>query len=153
MGILLYYRKEDTIMKITVHETRITERELNEMACVGDLGEFEIQVWRREGKYIPHVHVYNDEPKNKKTHLDVCIQLEKAAYFSHGDHTGVLNASQCEKFNTFMHKPHKNGVFNSNYEFAVFLWNNMDDVKKFVLQKNEDGSVVIPDYSTITPYK
>lgn len=136
-------------LKIKLH--KLTERELNEMACVGDLGEFEIQVWRREGKNIPHVHVYNEETGKKR--IDVCVQLEKAAYFSHGSHVGTLSASQRNKFNKFMHMPHKNGVFGSYYEFAVFLWNNMEDVRKVVLKKDKDGNTIIPDYSEIADYK
>lgn len=143
-----------SLLKIRVHESHeLSERELNEMACVGDLGEFEIQVWRREGKNIPHVHVYNNEPDGKSTKIDTCIQLERSAYFSHGGHTGTLNTEQREKFNDFMHKSHKNGVFNSYYEFAVFLWNNMEDVRKVVMQRDSNGNVVIPDYTTIAPYK
>ena len=141
-------------MKIKVHENYgISERQLNEMACVGVLDDFEIQVWNREGRNIPHVHVYNCERRNKNTKIDVCIQLERAQYFEHGKHTGTLNAEQRKDFDSYMRKPHKNGVFATNYEFAVFLWNNMDDVKKVIPQKDNKGNVIIPDYTEIAPYK
>lgn len=131
---------------------KVSERQLNEMARVGKIGEFEIQVWNREGGEVPHVHIYNDEPRGKNTGLDACVQLEKSMYFPHGKHTGTMNASQRKEFNEFMHRPHRTGKFASNYEYAVFLWNDNNSSHEIELKLDANGEVIIPDYSEIAKY-
>ena len=142
-------------MRIKVHENNpIQERDISEMARVGYSGKnsLEISVWTNDGGEIPHVHVRNGEPLGKSTCINLCIQLEKAMYFTHGEYNGMLNASQRKDFNDFMHKPHKTGKFDSNYEYAVFLWNDNNSSHNIELKRDSDGKVIIPDYREIAIY-
>lgn len=117
------------------------------MSRVGDLGEFEVQVWCKEASAIPHMHVYSEEPE-----LDACIKLAEPMYFPYGPHVDILNESQRKEFNEFMHRPHRTGKFASNYEYAVFLWNDNNSSHEIELKLDANGEVIIPDYSEIAKY-
>lgn len=141
-------------MKITTHERLpVGATDIEEMARIGRAGDLEIYVWTNDAGSIPHVHVTNNEPKNKATRIDACVQLEKAAYFEHGMHLGMLNASQRKELNRFMHSPHKSGKLGTNYEYAVILWNDNNSGKDVILDRDDDGNVIVPDYIDIEPYK
>lgn len=129
------------------------------MSLVGDLGEFEVQVWCKDCGpavgtpahvyiYIPHVHVYSEA-----SGLDACIKLAEPMYFPYGPHVDILNESQRKMFNEFMHRPHRTGIFATNYEYAVFLWNNNYTEHEIMLVRDINGNVVIPDYSEIAKYE
>ena len=135
-------------MRIKVHKA-----DIREMARVGYVDRLEIYVWPGDSGKIPHVYVSNKEPRGKSSSMDTCIQLEKSEYFTHGSHKGVLNASQRKAFDTFMHDAPKQGVFGSNYELAVYLWNMNNSDNNVVLERDTEGKVVIPDYKDIAPYK
>ena len=134
---------------------KVSDRQRNELSRVGDLGEFEVQVWCKDCGpsvwtpahvyiYIPHVHVYSET-----SGLDACIKLAEPMYFPYGLHVDNLNESQRKMFNEFMHRPHRTGIFSTNYEYAVFLWNNNYPEHEMMLVRYINGNVVIPDYSEI----
>lgn len=141
-------------LKIKVHENRpIVEQDISEMARVGFADKLEVSVWTDDGGEVPHVHITNKEPPSKSTSINLCVQLEKSEYFTHGKYDGTLNASQRKEFNKFMHQPHKQGKFASNYEYAVFLWNDNNSTHEIKLRTDENGNTVIPDYTNIADYK
>ena len=138
---------------------KVSDRQRNEMSRVGDLGEFKVQVWSKDCGpavwtpahvyiYIPHVHVYSEV-----SGLDACIKLAEPMYFPYGPHVDILNESQRKMFNEFMHRPHRTGKFTSNYEYAVFLWNDNNSSHEIELKLDANGEVIIPDYSEIAGYK
>lgn len=138
---------------------KVSDRQRNEMSRVGDLGEFEVQVWSKDCGpavwtpahvyiYIPHVHVYSEA-----SGLDACIKLTEPMYFPYGPHVDILNESQRKIFNEFMHRPHRTGIFATNYEYAVFLWNNNYPEHEMMLVRDINRNVVIPDYSEIAKYE
>ncbi len=141
-------------LKIKLHENRpIVEQDISEMARVGFADKLEVSVWTDDGGEVPHVHITNKEPPSKSTSINLCVQLEKSEYFTHGKYKGSLNASQRKEFNDFMHRPHRAGKFDSNYEYAVLLWNDNNSTHEITLQKDANGKVIVPDYTTIERYK
>lgn len=142
-------------LKIVMHHGKpVDEHQFFEMARVGYVNDsLEVQIWNREGRNIPHVHVYSTDKSHKKTSLDACIQLVKPMYFQHGSHMDTLNAEQRKAFNDFMHSPHRHGKFSSNYEYAVFLWNDNNTHAEIELELDANGDVVIPDYTDIQAYQ
>jgi len=127
---------------------KVSERQLNEMSIVGDFGEFEVQVWCKETSDVPHVHVYSEA-----SGLNACIRLDTPMYFPYDGHVDTLNASQRKEFNEFMHSPHRTGKFASNYEYAVFLWNDNNSSHEIELKRDAAEQVIIPDYSEIVKYE
>jgi hypothetical protein len=41
------------------------------------------------------------------------------------------------------------GVFSTNYEKAVYMWNDNNSNHDVELEYYDDGRVIIPDYSTL----
>lgn len=88
----------------------------------------------------------NDKP-------DICIYIYDNRYFSHGIHTGTLEAGECNLFNEWMKKRNKkysiNGEVYSNWEVAQILWWEANSSTS----NPKPNNVNQPDYSYIKPYK
>lgn len=126
----------------------LTESELlTEMARVGFLDELEICVYTDDGGNIPHVHIRDVATRGKN--FDACVKLEYPEYFEHGSHTDFLNTKQKHQLNDFMNEVPAKGVFRTNYEKAVYMWNDNNSNRDVELEYYDDGRVIIPDYSTL----
>ena len=135
-------------LRIKLNTSRtVYERHLHEMARVGFADDLIVWVWTDDPGYIPHVHVVDRETKGER--LDACIRLDSPAYFKHGTHTDELNASQRKEFHRFMHQPAKNGLFRTNYEYAVMLWNDNNSEVSVTAKTDNAGNTIVPDYSEI----
>lgn len=135
-------------LKISVSENiPVYEQHLCEMARVGFADDLIVWVWTDDPGYVPHVHVVDRATKGRN--LDVCVRLDRVAYFSHGNHDDKFSAAQRKAFNEFMHLTPRNGLTGTNYEYAVALWNDNNSSVTVSLSRDDEGNVFIPDYSTL----
>lgn len=135
-------------LKISVSENiPVYEQHLCEMARVGFADDLIVWVWTDDPGYVPHVHVVDRATKGRN--LDVCVRLDRVAYFQHGHHDGVFNAAQRKAFNEFMNSAPRNGVFGTNYEYAVMLWNDNNSSVTVSVSRDDAGNVHVPDYSLL----
>ena len=118
--------KLKTIIRECIEEV-FNERErmrLDEMARVGVmLNNLDVVVYTDDKGYVPHVH------------LD------------------TFNNKQCREFNDFMKQPCRSPKYRNNYEFAVDMWNLNNSDSYVQIREDKDGNMIMPDYSTILPYK
>lgn len=110
------YYEEDYSWEITGDEY-INEHKIGK-ADLKSLGTCDVIVWLgKEGQFKPHCHI-----KVKDEH-DICIRLDKAEMFIHGNNDNVLSNSKEKKaFNEFMNKKRKDSEL-TNWEYAVKVWN------------------------------
>lgn len=120
---------------------------LVEMARIGYADELEIYVLTDDPGYIPHIHIRDRETKGQI--FDTCIRFDSPEYFKHGHHSDKLNGKQKKKLNDFLHSKPSNGMFDTNYEYAVILWNDNNSKQNVELKKDEHGNVIIPDYTKL----
>ena len=123
---------------------------LNEMARVGVINtptKYDVQVWTDDAGYIPHVHIMDWGTRGKK--FDCCVKLETNEFFPHGKHKSLMNKDMMKAFDTFMRQPSRNIHYRNNYEAAVNLWNDNNSNSYVQLKEDENGNVIIPDYSNI----
>ena len=106
---------------------------------------------------IPHIHIRSFRKKLRhlfKRKINCCVMLEEARYFPHDKCRGTLNFVMRDKLNEFMHSFHKCwGV--TIYELACEEWDRNNDVDGIPvkMKKDEEGNVIIPDYTNIKSYK
>ena len=148
------FLKLKTIIRECIEEV-FNERErmrLDEMARVGVmLNNLDVVVYTDDKGYIPHVHIMDRGTNGRE--FDCCVQLETNRYFSHGKHLDTFNNKQCREFNDFMKQPCRFPKYRNNYEFAVEMWNANNSDSYVQIRENELGEIIMPDYSTILPYK
>lgn len=120
---------------------------LTEMARVGFLDELEICVYTDDPGNVPHVHIRDVDTRGKL--FDACVKLEYPEYFDHGCHTDTLNSKQKRKLDDFMNSVPEKGVFKTNYEKAVYMWNDNNSSKDVEFEYYDDGRVIVPDYTTL----
>ena len=111
----------------------------------------DVVVYTDDKGYIPHVHILDRGTNGRE--FDCCVQLETNRYFSHGKHLDTFNSKQCKEFNEFMRQPCRNPKFRNNYELAVDMWNLNNSDSYVQIREDKDGNMIMPDYSTILPYK
>jgi hypothetical protein len=126
---------------------------ITEMARVGFMhGEtYEVSVYTRDPGKIPHVHIVDTDTYGKK--LNCCVMLETNRYFSHGHHQGELNAKLRKEFNDFMKQRSPIPQFKNNYQLAVAMWNLNNSDTYIQIKEDENGNIIMPDYTNILPYK
>ncbi len=80
--------------------------------------------------------------------------LEEARYFPHGKCRGTLNSVMRNKLNEFMHSFDKHWGL-TIYEVACEEWDRNNDIDgvPVKMKEDEEGNVIIPDYTNIKPYK
>ena len=120
---------------------------LTEMARVGFLDDLEICVYTDDGGNIPNVHIRDVATRGRN--FDACVKLESPEYFDHGSHTDTLSTKQKQQLNDFMNKAPAKGVFRTNYEKAVYVWNDNNSNRDVEFEYYDDGRVIVPDYSTL----
>lgn len=131
----------------TLKEEFARYMQLNEMARVGFMGNFDVIVNTDDMGYIPHVHVVDKATRGGQ--FDTCIRLDTNAYFLHGGHKDTLNSKQRKMFNDFMHQPSRNVHYRNNYEQAVNLWNDNNSDSYIQIEEDSYGNIIIPDYREI----
>lgn len=133
----------------------LAEREkqrLDEMARVGVmLNNLDVVVFTDDMGKIPHVHIMDKATRGRE--FDCCVQLETNHYFTHGKHLDVFNNRECKEFNAFMKQPCRSPKYRNNYEFAVEMWNANNSDTYVQIHEDKNGNIIMPDYSTILPYK
>lgn len=121
---------------------------LNEMARVGYIGgEFEVYVWTDDPGHVPHVHVRDTNSRGEN--FETCVQLTKNSYFLHGFYRDKFNAKARKAFAEFMEAPCHNKRYDTNYEYAVDMWNDNNSSEIVQLHQDDDGNIIIPNYRTI----
>ena len=118
-------------IKDIITETLRTEfaryMQLNEMARVGFMGNFDVIVNTDDMGYIPHVHIVDKATRGGQ--FDTCIRLETNRYFLHGGHKDTLNSKQRKMFND--------------------LWNDNNSDSYVQIREDANGNVLMPDYREI----
>ena len=146
----------DTVSKILEETISIGEFDnavkksvrLDEMARVGFIGgEYEVYVWTDDAGHIPHVHVRDTNSKGKN--FETCIELNTNRYFLHGGYDGTFSSKERKAFAEFMEAPCKNKRYDTNFEYAVDMWNDNNSTATVQIIRNKDGKVIIPNYRTI----
>ena len=120
---------------------------LVEMARIGYADNLEIYVLTDDPGYIPHIHIRDRETKGKV--FDTCIKFDSANYFQHGHHDDKLNSKQKKIINDFLHSSPSNGLVSTNFEYAIILWNDNNSKQNVEIKKDENGNVIIPDYTKL----
>lgn len=129
---------------------------IEDMARIGWLEpqKIDVYVYTDDPGQIPHIHIrtYRKGLQQKKGDIDCCVMLEEARYFNHGSQQDELNSSLRKKLNDFMHSidSEDNITF---YELACKEWNRNNSDVRVKVKKDEEGNVIIPDYTTIKSYK
>ena len=95
---------------------------INEIARVGQIDDLEVCIYNREGSNVPHLHIRDYATMGRE--FDACVKLESPEYFDHGCHTDILSTKQKHQLNDFMNEAPAKGVFRTNYEKAVYMWND-----------------------------
>lgn len=115
---------------------------LNEMAQIGKIRDkqnkselFTVKVWTNDEGKIPHLHATNESK-------DVCVRLDCAEYFQHGNHMDTFNSEELQCFIKFLDEMDPD--FNIDvYRVCVYEWNrNNSDV---ILEKDIER----PDYTKL----
>ena len=129
---------------------------IEDMARIGWLEpqKIDVYVYTDDPGQIPHIHIrtYRKGSQPKKGDIDCCVMLEEARYFNHGSHQDELNFSLRKKLNDFMHSiDEDDGI--TYYELACKEWNRNNSDVRVKAKKDEEGNVIIPDYTAIKAYK
>lgn len=114
---------------------------LEEMARIGNVGNYEICIFTRDNGSIPHFHMWQIGDKEK---FNTCICITEAKYFKHGSKQSTLNASMRKALDTFLRSNH-HMMKVTNYEYIVAAWND----------NNPDGvqiseGIEQPDYTKLS---
>jgi hypothetical protein len=116
-----------------------------ERARVGFMGRYEVAVYTDDVYHVPHVHI-EDTTTEKQI---CCVRLDHAEYLSHGNHVGMFNHEDCCRFDDFMREPSRNVHYRNNYEAAVNLWNDNNLNPQIQIEENENGEIIVPDYTKL----
>lgn len=109
------------------------------------IGVCKVEIYGSEGP-VPHMHIFND---NKSFECCVCIYSNN--YFAHGGkYKSKFTSKQSKEFNKWMQKINsKYGNEMTNWQVAVYLWENSNPDCKFPESKKVD---VQPHYENMTNY-
>ena len=135
---------------IDVDDTDVIEEKVIGKVRLKRYGELIIEVYSKEGDYIPHFHFYT---KDKK--IDGCMQIFNPDYFIHGNHKSMLTNRQLKQLINFLNDERYESV--NNWRLIVFAWigENYDEqtkiAKKLKIKNYKDPSNTInmPDYSKL----
>ena len=128
---------------------------VEDMAHVGyiDNNEFEVCLYSKEGKHIPHFHVRDKTTEGQK--FETCIKISENRYFHHGSYDDRLNSGQRTALMEFLKsKPvGKYNKYDTYYELIAATWEFMNPNSSIELNQDEEGNIIIPDYTEIKEYK
>ena len=149
MEKIIKIKKED-LKNIVLETTRqvLEEKDLlAEMARVGFIGEYEVYVHTDDAGFIPHVHIRDKATRGRE--FETCVQLKTNDYFLHGKYKDKMNSSLKKDFAEFMESPSRNPKYENNYEYAVDMWNDNNSTENVVIEYDEEGKIIIPDYRSM----
>lgn len=96
------------------------------------------------------MHIRNNKKQSGSgDEFETCIRLSTARYYLHGHYTDTFNETQLKELNAFMKAPCKNKRYSSNYELVVDMWNMNNSKRKVRIKKDQEGNIIIPDYTKI----
>lgn len=101
---------------------------------------------------VPHVHVVDRDTHGD--YFNCSISLKRPKYYKsnvldHKKYLSTLNNELKEKFNNFILASCKNHRFKNNYDYAVSMWNDNNSDSYIQLIEDENGRVVVPDYTKL----
>lgn len=135
-------------VKQILDDTQKQSARLDEMARIGFMGgNLEVYVWTDDAGKIPHVHVRDSNSQGMN--FETCVRLDKPEYFLHGHYTDKMNHKQRKVFADFMRAKPIKAHFNTNYEFAVEMWNTNNSSTDVTEQYDANGNIIIPDYENL----
>lgn len=120
-----------------------------------------ISVWEDEGRFEPHVHIFDKQGltkgkgggrirKNEGFHT--CVHLTRSAYFKHGPHQDNLSSDQQTEMARLMslvrteEDGYHNGIGKTNWQFAVDTWNDECVAGDYEVRMIPKGTTM-PDYT------
>ena len=124
-----------------------------EMARVGWMGvgkdtqKYEIYIHTDDPGNIPHIHLRDYSTRGHE--FETCISLVSAEYFLHGKYSDKMNNSLAKTFDNFMRAPSRNKKYNTNFEYAIDMWNDNNSSTNIEAQFDDNGNIIIPDYTNI----
>lgn len=124
-----------------------------EMARVGWMGvgkniqKYEIYIHTDDPGNIPHVHLRDYATRGKQ--FETCISLVSGEYFLHGKYSDKMNNYLARAFDKFMKAPSRNKKYDTNFEYAVDMWNDNNSSTNVELKFDEQNNIIIPDYKNI----
>lgn len=130
-------------------EVRSTQSaRLDEMARIGFIGgNLEVYVWTDDAGRIPHVHVRDSNSQGQE--FETCVRLDRPEYFLHGRYANKMNHRQKKAFADFMRAKPTKAHYDTNYEFAVEMWNVNNSDVDVMKRYDQNGNVHIPDYEKL----
>ena len=130
---------------IILYDDVFEERSLDQLNFKGGK-EVTIEVYSKEGDFIPHFHFYS---KDKK--IDGCLQIFKPEYFIHGKHTTILNNNYMKQMITYLSKYKYKPV--NNWQRIVLAWYDANRDGRFrpILKVKDDPTDIanMPDYAKL----
>lgn len=133
----------DTTFEVAPKEYVLEETDVARVGFfnVNDTSQWEVYVRTDDGYQMPYFHVRNLFDVD----VDIAIALHEAYYYPHVNHLGRLTEDELLCLVEFMERPCPN--FNSNYEYAVFLWNSNNNMQYCIEIDDKYDEVEIPDYA------
>ena len=124
---------------ICPHDSSFSD-ELLEMSSCGEIKGLYIVIWKNDGGWIPHFHIYNNQNPKKAT-FDACLKIETPEYFKHGHHTDVLNSKQMKLLLELLNSNFNDK--NTYWEMVINNW-NLNNSKQTV-----PFDLPMPDYMSL----
>ena len=121
-----------------------------DMARIGFIENDKLEVYVRtdDGENEPHFHIWDRSTRGKV--LNTCVKIKTNEYFQHGGYQDTLNAAQRKALAVFMASKPKSSRYDTNYELVVDMWNLNNSSMDVDVKYDENGDVVIPDYTNIS---
>lgn len=106
--------------KLNFEEIYKDSAHFQEMARIGNVGNFIISVFSDEGP-TPHFHFMNTQ-----TGEQGCIKILACEYFKHGKYQAELNSGEKKELQTFLSEQTKDEIFKegtTNFKVICHEWN------------------------------
>ena len=123
---------------INDHSGKIDDYHLDiNMSKVGNLNEYQVWIFTREGNNTPHFHL-----QSKQNDKFIAIKILEPEYFIHGIWKDKLNSKEIKDLINFLNEKPKGKrglIYNNNFEFIYDTWeweNNGTDTANIVDMPN-----------------
>ena len=117
-----YDENGDKGILITQFDTLISEEMVVGNVTLGNNGSLKIYVYPEKTFKKPHVHIVGSN--NIFPDGDAIVYLHKGMMWPHDTHQTILDKDQSKDFDKIMREPYKGNKAMTNWEFAVYFWNN-----------------------------
>ena len=104
---------------------------------IGITEDHEIFVVTDDAIQTPHFHVWD---RTQLCDLQVCFAMESATLKPHGGAERMLDEERLDRVSTFLLAPCGNNRFQTNWEYALCMWNDNNP------QTPVDEQSPMPDY-------